>query len=135
LPEDTKPLLQRRKSHPPTIGEAGGSSWQDAPEPQVLLKVKIEELYFAPEETEKLLQAAHVLEIARAQKTKQTKKAKKPEPHGSTLYTKTSLGDLRARIGFSVIVTHRVPTREKEQTISPRVSSHCARGSISSFGF
>ncbi|KAG7530217.1 hypothetical protein ISN45_Un48g000010 [Arabidopsis thaliana x Arabidopsis arenosa] len=107
LPEGPEETLVR-KSRPPAVDEAGGSRWHGAPEPP-LLPVKAEEVHYDSDEAARLLQAK-VQAAKGQQKKKRAKKAKKPDPPGSTLCTDDSLRDLRARFGFSEGVELRLPT-------------------------
>ncbi|KAG7536785.1 hypothetical protein ISN44_As13g007070 [Arabidopsis suecica] len=107
LPEEPEEALVR-KSRPPAVDEAGGSRWHGAPEPP-LLPVKAEEVHYDSDEAARLLQAK--VQAAKGQrKKKRAKKAKKPDPPGSTLCTDDSLRDLKTRFGFSEGVELRLPT-------------------------
>ncbi|KAG7578906.1 hypothetical protein ISN45_Aa03g030710 [Arabidopsis thaliana x Arabidopsis arenosa] len=108
LPDDPEAMLSRRGVRPPAVGEAGVSCWQNAPEAPPL-SVKAEEVYYDSDEAARLLQAK--VQAAKGQKKRRrAKKARKPDPPGSTLCTEDSLRDLKARFGFSEEVELRLPT-------------------------
>lgn len=119
LPEEPKETLHRKSSRPPVVGEAGGSRWQDAPEPSFLPKVKDEEVFYDSDEAVRLLQLA--MQAVKAQKKKKrAKKVKKPDPPGSTLPAEDSLRDLRTRFDLSEGVTLRLPTPSKRADDPPK---------------
>ncbi|KAG7593896.1 hypothetical protein ISN45_Aa01g026830 [Arabidopsis thaliana x Arabidopsis arenosa] len=108
LPDDPEATLSRRRVHPPAADEAGVSCWRNAPEAP-LLPVKAEEVHYDSDEAARLLQAK-VQAAKGQQKRKRAKKARKPDPPGSTLCTEDSLRDLKARFGFSEGIELRLPT-------------------------
>ncbi|CAL9233811.1 unnamed protein product, partial [Arabidopsis halleri] len=108
LPDDPEAALNKRRMRPPAKDEAGGSRWQDAPEPS-LLPVKAEVIHYDSDAEARMLQAK--VQAAKAQqKKKRTRKVKRPDPPGYTLSTKDSLRDLRVRFGFSEGINIRLPT-------------------------
>ncbi|KAG7559309.1 hypothetical protein ISN45_Aa05g009040 [Arabidopsis thaliana x Arabidopsis arenosa] len=108
LPDDPEAMLSRRGVRPPAVGEAGVSCWQNAPEAPPL-SIKAEEVHYDSDEAARLLQAK-VQAAKGQQKRRRAKKAKKPDPPGSTLCTEDSLRDLKARFGFSEGIELRLPT-------------------------
>ncbi|KAG7529492.1 hypothetical protein ISN44_Un137g000050 [Arabidopsis suecica] len=108
LPDDPEAMLSRRGVRPPAVGEAGVSCWQNAPEAPPL-SIKAEEVHYDSDEAARLLQAK-VQAAKGQQKRRRAKKAKKPDPPGSTLCTEDSLRDLKARFGFSKGIELRLPT-------------------------
>ncbi|KAG7556818.1 hypothetical protein ISN44_As11g028140 [Arabidopsis suecica] len=108
LPDDPEAMLSRRGVRPPAAGEAGVSCWQSAPEAPPL-SIKAEEVHYDSDEAARLLQAK--VQAAKGQRKRgRAKKARKPDPPGSTLCTEDSLRDLKARFGFSEGVELRLPT-------------------------
>ncbi|KAG7585544.1 hypothetical protein ISN45_Aa02g009010 [Arabidopsis thaliana x Arabidopsis arenosa] len=108
LPDDPEAMLSRRGVRPPAAGEAGVSCWQNAPEAPPL-SIKAEEIHYDSDEAARLLQAK--VQAAKGQRKRgRAKKARKPDPPGSTLCTEDSLRDLKARFGFSEGVELRLPT-------------------------
>ncbi|KAG7536842.1 hypothetical protein ISN44_As13g007650 [Arabidopsis suecica] len=100
--------IRARGVRPPAIGEAGVSCWQNAPEAPPF-SIKAEEVHYDSDEAARLLQAK--VQAAKGQrKRRRAKKARKPDPPGSTLCTEDSLRDLKARFGFSEGVELRLPT-------------------------
>ncbi|KAG7578973.1 Retrotransposon gag domain [Arabidopsis thaliana x Arabidopsis arenosa] len=78
LPDDPEAILSRRRTHPPAVGEAGVSCWQNAPEVPIL-PIKAEEVHYDSDEAARLFQAK--IQAAKGQqKRKRAKKAKKPDP-------------------------------------------------------
>ncbi|CAE5960379.1 unnamed protein product [Arabidopsis arenosa] len=108
LPDDPEAMLSRRGVRPPAAGEAGVSCWQSAPEAPPL-SIKAEEVHYDSDEAARLLQSK--VQAAKGQRKRgRAKKARKPDPPGSTLCTEDSLRDLKARFGFSEGVELRLPT-------------------------